>query len=868
VTERTNRVLETTTSRITNSNKPSKRCEKSKKSVLEHLSDLQEQKISQKSTAPSVPAQVKPADIDIQEAQDVIFKPNPGPQTEFLSASEQEVLYGGAAGGGKIGYEYQSILTPEGWKGWADLQVGDVICDPVTGGTQTITHLFAWETLPVWEIEFDDGTVFDTAEEHLWRYRIARDGADRARIASTSDMEKHMSERKQSAIIQTTTPVEFAKRDIKIPPYLLGCLLGDGCITTPSISYTSHEDDWPFYYDFFDQPDVKVSKQTVRFVGKERGFLVEGLRHYGLLGKKSAEKFVPEDYLWNSLETRKELLRGLMDTDGYRDPQRARAEFTTVSPYLNDAVVFLARSLGYRVTTYEKVGSYRGVSGDKVFCQKVYRTYITGEHVDDIFKLPRKKTGVVGKQLGRKVVRVNKDTGRTAKGRCISVSGEHNLYITDDFVVTHNSYAMLADPVRNFNSPHAKQLLVRRSTEELRELIATSKLLYPRAIPGIKWSERDKTWTAPSGATLWMSYLDRDDDVMRYQGQAFTWIGFDELTQWPTPFPWDYLRSRLRTTSSSGLKLYQRATSNPGGPGHHWVKKMFVDPEVPGKAFWATDTETGEVVTWPKGHSKEGQPLFKRKFIPATLFDNPYLSEDGMYEANLLSLPEHQRRRLLEGDWDVNEGAAFPEFNRHIHVIEPYDIPDSWVKFRACDYGYGSHTGVLLFAVTPAEQLVVYRELYVSKVTATDLADMILEIESGEKIRYGVLDSSLWHQRGDRGDSLAQQMIQKGCRWRPSDRSKGSRVAGKNEIHNRLMIDEFTGEPKLVFFNTCKNVIAQLPAIPLDKNNPEDVDTNSEDHLYDALRYGVRTKPRSSLFDYDPATQGTGFQIADPTFGY
>lgn len=429
------------------------------------------------------------------------------------------------------------------------------------------------------------------------------------------------------------------------------------------------------------------------------------------------------------------------------------------------------------------------------------------------------------------------------------------------------SFAMVADPVRYMNNPVSSKLLLRRSTEELRELVSVSKQLYPEAIPGIKFLERDKTWIAPSGARLWMSYLDRDDDVMRYQGQAYNWIGFDELTQWPTSYAWNYMRSRLRTTGASKLPLFMRATTNPGGPGHSWVKRMFIDPEVPNKAFWATD-ENGEIITWPKGHSREGQPLFKRKFIPATLFDNPYLADDGMYEANLLSLPEHQRRRLLEGDWTVNEGAAFTEFNPKIHIIEPYDIPDSWVKFRACDYGYGSYTGVLWFTVTPAEQLVVYRELYVSKVTASDLADLILEAEAGEKMRYGVLDSSLWHQRGDTGPSLAEQMIMKGCRWRPSDRSKGSRIAGKNEIHRRLKVDEFTGEPSLVFFNNCRAIIQQLPSIPLDKNNPEDIDTNSEDHLYDALRYGVMTRPRSNLWDYNPSAQRSGFQAADSVFGY
>lgn len=430
------------------------------------------------------------------------------------------------------------------------------------------------------------------------------------------------------------------------------------------------------------------------------------------------------------------------------------------------------------------------------------------------------------------------------------------------------SYAMLADPVRFLNNEHAKMLLVRKSTEELRELVSVSKVLYPKAIPGIKFLERDKTWVAPSGATLWMSYLDADDDVTRYQGQAYNWIGFDELTQWSSPFAWNYMRSRLRTTKASGLKLYQRATTNPGGAGHGWVKKAFIDPSKPGKAFWAIDPETGEILKWPDNHARAGEPLFQRRFIPATLYDNPYLAEDGMYEANLMSLPEHQRKQLLEGNWDVAEGAAFSEFNRKIHTIEPFDIPSSWPRFRAADYGYSSYSGIVWFAIAPSGQLIVYRELYVSKVLAEDLADQVLEAEYGEKIRYGVLDSSLWHKRGDTGPSIAERMILKGCRWRPADRSRGSRIAGKNEIHRRLQVDEYTGEPRMVIFHTCRNLISQLPSIPLSKTNPEDVDTHSEDHLYDALRYGVMSRPNTGMFDTDTNYSNYDSQISDQKFGY
>jgi hypothetical protein len=401
------------------------------------------------------------------------------------------------------------------------------------------------------------------------------------------------------------------------------------------------------------------------------------------------------------------------------------------------------------------------------------------------------------------------------------------------------SFAMLADPLRYMGHPQFSGLLLRHTTEELRELIFKSQELYPKIWKGIKWYERKMQWVAPSGARLWMSYLDRDEDVMRYQGLAFSWIGFDELTQWSSPFAWNYMRSRLRSTAPD-LPIYMRATTNPGGVGHMWVKKMFIDPSPYGKAFDATDIETGEILKYPSGHPKAGDSLFKRRFIPARL------------------------------SWDIKEGAAFTEFNRDVHVVEPFSIPSNWVKFRACDYGYGSYSGVIWFAVSPDEQLIVYRELYVSKVLATDLADMVLDLESEDgNIKYGVLDSSLWHRRGDTGPSLAEQMISRGCRWRPSDRSKGSRIAGKNEIHRRLQIDEFTEEPRLIFFNTCTNIVSQLPSIPLDKKNPEDVDTKAEDHLYDALRYGVMTRPRFSIFDYDArGVPSSSMPIADSTFGY
>ena len=432
------------------------------------------------------------------------------------------------------------------------------------------------------------------------------------------------------------------------------------------------------------------------------------------------------------------------------------------------------------------------------------------------------------------------------------------------------SFGLLADPMRYFSNSNFNGLILRRTNDELRELIWKSQELYPKAFQGAKWAEKKSQWTFPSGAKLWLTYLERDQDVLRYQGQAFSYVAFDELTQYPTDFAWNYMRSRLRTTDPT-LPIYMRATTNPGGAGHGWVKRTFIDPAPANTKFVARDLESGEDMVYPDGHEKAGEPLFYRRFIPASLKDNPYLMDGGQYEANLLSLPEMQRRQLLEGDWAVADGAAFSEFRSSVHVIEPYDIPTDWRRFRSCDYGYSSYSAVHWFAIDPSYgTLVNYRELYLSKHTGRDLAKAVIEAEGGERIDYGVLDSSCWHNRGQLGPSIAEEMISQGTRWRPSDRTNGARVAGKNRFHEVLKIDEDTGLPGIQFFNTCRQIIADLPVIPADPRGSDDIDPRyASDHAYDSVRYAVMSRPKAfSPFDMGQGIPQQVWRPADTTFGY
>ena len=409
------------------------------------------------------------------------------------------------------------------------------------------------------------------------------------------------------------------------------------------------------------------------------------------------------------------------------------------------------------------------------------------------------------------------------------------------------SYALLADLLRYCDNTNHRALIIRRTLDELTELVDKSKQLYPRAFPGATFRESKAMWQFPSGATAWFSYLDKDKDVTRYQGQAFTWIGIDEITHYPTPFVWEYLRSRLRTTDPE-INSYMRCTGNPGGVGGWWVKKMYIDPAPANAPFAATDVDTGNALLWPDTatNGKAGQPLFLRKFIPARLTDNPYLAETGEYEAMLRSLPEVERRRLLEGDWDVAEGAAFPEFSRNVHVVDAsqMQIPAGWLRVRAADYGYAAPSCVLWGAIDWDDTLWIYREFYGSGQNAEQLAHTITALEGNDpNMYYSVLDASCWNKTGS-GPSIAETLIRCGARFTPSDRN---RMAGKMELHRRLQIDPISNLPRIKVLSTCTHLIRTLSGIPLSKTNPEDVDTKADDHAYDALRYMCMTRARGHL---------------------
>ena len=410
------------------------------------------------------------------------------------------------------------------------------------------------------------------------------------------------------------------------------------------------------------------------------------------------------------------------------------------------------------------------------------------------------------------------------------------------------SYAMLVDPLRYAHRAAHRALILRRSMPELRELIDKSRELYPKAFPGCKFREVEKIWTFPSGAKIEFGFLERDADVYRYQGQAYSWIGFDEITHLNTEFSWNYLSSRLRTTDPD-ITPYMRCTANPGGTGATWVKKRYVDPCEPNEAFTGDDGLT-------------------RRFIPARLDDNPYLAKDGRYEQMLNALPDVQRKQLLEGNWDVTEGAAFTEFDLETHVITPFEIPIGWERVKGIDYGYASESACIWGTVDPTDgTLIIYRELYRKGLTGVDLAQMITNMELADPYSVaGVLDTAAWNRTGTTGPTVGETLQRAGHKLRRADKN---RIQGKIQIHEYLRLQP-SGRPKIQIFNTCPNLIRELQSLPLDKNNSEDVDTHAPDHAYDALRYLIMSRPKvNDVFSqFKHMRMEQAYTPIDKEFGY
>lgn len=357
--------------------------------------------------------------------------------------------------------------------------------------------------------------------------------------------------------------------------------------------------------------------------------------------------------------------------------------------------------------------------------------------------------------------------------------------------------------------------MLRRTMPELeRSLVPAAMRLYPQSIASYKVS--DHRWDFINGSTLEFGYCDAESDVTKYQSAEYDVIRFDELTHF-TESQFTYLISRIRGANPFPKQV--KATTNPGGIGHQWVKSRFIDPMPPDEV-----------------HEFDGET---RLFLPAKLTDNPFLRRaDAGYEKRLRLLSVHDRRALLDGVWELDEGRYFSEFSPALHVVPPHEIPDGWRRYLTIDYGLDM-LAALWVAQSPDGRSVVYRELYEPGLIISEAAARILSCEAaGERVDVRLAPPDLWNRRQETGKSAVELFADCGLVF---EKSSNERVSGWLALHELLTPRRDTdGEmrPRLTIFSSCRNLIRTLPALQHDRRNPSDTANTPHEltHAPDALR--------------------------------
>ena len=405
--------------------------------------------------------------------------------------------------------------------------------------------------------------------------------------------------------------------------------------------------------------------------------------------------------------------------------------------------------------------------------------------------------------------------------------------------------------------PRLRLLLLRRTLQELRE----NHILPLQAdlLGYAEYKKEERSFLFPNGSRLTLGYCDSDSDVLQYQGAEYDVIGFEEATHFKEEWM-IFISTSLRTTKQGfSPRIYY--TCNPGGVGHAYVKRLFID-----RRF------------------REGEDPKDYAFIPARVYDNRVLMQaDPDYVKRLEALPAHKRRAHLDGDWNVYEGQVFEELRNDpahyedrlfTHVIEPFMPPDGWQCYRSFDFGYAKPFSVGWWVKDGDGRLYRILEMYGCapreanvgvRWTPEEIFREIGRIERehpflrGRRI-FGVADPAIWD--ASRGESVAQTAERLGVYF---ERGDNRRIAGWMQLHNRLAFDG-SGVPMMYVFRTCTEFLRTVPTLQYSRTYPEDVDSDMEDHIADETRYLCMMVPmrpdaarrKEALTVYDPLDRPVG----------
>ena len=673
-----------------------------------------------------------------EESNIKIISPHPGFQENFVRSNVDVVFGGGILGGGKLQPLYSRILTPDGWKTMGDMHVGATVLTPFHGETK-VTGVFPQGVKDVYRVKTSDGRVCEAGLEHLWEVRTDKQREKYRRhrenrnfmVLTTGELIKGMSEGKKY-YLPIPKAQEFPEKKLVIHPYVLGVLIGDGCLTQKSnlretcftISNTEQDiiDKVARLTDTDRVYAYPGNNSKVFFSPRSREYM-EYLKSVGL-NTLSYKKFIPAEYLFGSIEQRKQLLLGLMDTDGSVGTTDSFS-FSTTSSRLAQDFVALCRSLGYIAKTNIDKRAEKYTSG--IAYDIVIKT-------DDIVFTSKKHWERHEKFAVEREYHHTKDHVRIAsieyvgqeESQCIMVDDSDHLYITDDFITTHNTFGAILATAEPSLDPNFRACFTRRTFGELKTgggVVDDFESCFGD-YADIKKTEPPRV-TFPSGAFVEMRQINNEDSkkvIENWKGAQFDLIYMDELTSYLFS-TFKYLLTRNRGKGKWTGKF--RATTNP--EKNCWIRK-FIDwyigldgmiiPERDGVVrFFYINGDTVEDVVW--GDSKEevyekarididrklrslnkkGQRFTYSNLIKSFTFylgnisENLTLLDGNMdYVGSVAAVGGKQSQQLIEGNWNVssfdNEEAAIKsEDAQAVFMNDPQVNGDRWITADLADVG-------------------------------------------------------------------------------------------------------------------------------------------------------------------------------------
>lgn len=381
------------------------------------------------------------------------------------------------------------------------------------------------------------------------------------------------------------------------------------------------------------------------------------------------------------------------------------------------------------------------------------------------------------------------------------------------------SYGQLVDGLLYaLKYPKSKQIIFRSTFADLeKSLIRTSMNLYPLSIAN--YNDSKHTWKFKNGSIIDFGYIQYEKDVYQYQSAEYDVIRFDELTHF-TEFMYTYMISRCRGANPypKGIK----SSTNPGGIGHNWVKERFIDIGAP-NVIHTCKLETGETTT--------------RIFIPSLVQDNKFmLTYDPDYIKRLDALPEKERKALKYGNWDIFDGQFFTEFDRNIHVIEPFVIPKDWYVYFVMDYGLDKLAGYWI-AIDYNNNAYVFREVYQSNLLVSQARDKIKEMTNEDVYMY-LAPPDLWNRHKETGKSTADIFAEGNVTLYKTNNDRIQGWLQMKEWLKPYKDEQGCTTAKLKIFNTCKNLIRCLPQVQHDAKRVGDIANEPHEltHSVDAIR--------------------------------